>query len=227
MFRSKTKSNYLDPSKNSNAEMMELDKWIISDFVQNRILPIVGIHPYPIDELMLMVSTVCHVKPTHIIEWGTHIGKSARIFYETITCFNISSKILSFDLPDEDEHIEHPKERRGMLVKGLPTVELFQEDALVKGIQIYLDSNIDEKKALFFVDGDHSYETVSKELKAIYDVVPDANVLLHDTFYQSEESNYNIGPYLAIKEFLIKSPQSFKRVDTFFGLPGMTFLSPV
>ncbi|MCR9067186.1 MAG: class I SAM-dependent methyltransferase, partial [Cytophagales bacterium] len=218
---------YVDPVRNINSSQLEVDKWEVSDFVYKKIIPKVGVHPYPLDELMMMVSATVLIKPTHILEWGTHIGKSARVFYETITAFNIDGTVYSFDLPDDEDHIEHPREKRGALVRGLPNVKLYQEDALVKGIELYIDSDLKNKSSLFFVDGDHSYETVLNELEVIYKNVPDANVLLHDTFYQSIDSGYNTGPCQAIEKFLKESELDFRRMDTQLGLPGMTFLQPI
>jgi hypothetical protein len=171
-----------------------------------------------------MVGSVCRFNPTHIFEWGTHIGKSARIFYETIQNFKINAEVYSFDLPDESEHVEHPHGLRGKLVKGLKGVHLYQEDGLVKSIEIFRSSSIENKRALFYVDGDHSYESVYKELLTILSTVPEAIVLLHDTFYQSYESNYNIGPNLAINDVLNNLPAVFNRIDTQLGLPGMTLI---
>jgi hypothetical protein len=57
--------------------------------------------------------------------------------------------------------------------------------------------------------------------------VTDPYILLHDTFYQTAESGYNIGPFKAIEDSLAKFPHlRFHRVDTNTGLPGMTFLYP-
>ena len=52
----------------------------------------------------------------------------------------------------------------------------------------------------------------------------DAIVLLHDTFFQSENSLYNVGPYKAINEILSLIQLDFKRVETKMGLPGMTLI---
>jgi hypothetical protein len=62
-------------------------------------------------------------------------------------------------------------------------------------------------------------------LSAIMSKAPKAAILLHDTFYQSADSKYNIGPYEAINDCLKKS-KKYKRIDTKTGLPGMTLLYP-
>ena len=74
------------------------------------------------------------------------------------------------------------------------------------------------------VDGDHSYESVYRELSTIVNEIPDANVLLHDTFFQSSESGYNIGPWRAIEEIASTNARQFRRIDSGIGLPGMTLL---
>ncbi len=223
-FFNKTNKQIINLSVNNKSTEFEINKWETSEFVVNKILPISGFSPYPLDELMLMVGSISRFRPTHIFEWGTHIGKSARIFYETIHYFEIESAIHSFDLPDEIEHIEHPHEQRGKLVKGLNKVHLYQEDGLKKSFDIFNESTIANKRAFFYLDGDHSYETVYHELATILNKMPDAIVLLHDTFYQSEDSQYNIGPFKAIDDVLSESAILYNRVETKMGLPGMTLI---
>ena len=158
-----------------------------------------------------------------IFEWETNIGKSARIFYETIKAFDVASQIHSIDLPDDVFHNEHPQKDRGKMVRGLKEVTLYQADGLTKSFEIY-DKQQPKEKVLFFVDGDHSYESVKKELDEILKHIPDAIVLLHDTFYQSENSNYNIGPFKAIKDSLKDKKNEFELISTNTGLPGMSLV---
>jgi len=214
---------YPDPVLNTKCSEFEVNNWIISKFVINELIPVTGITPYPINELFLMVSAVCRFKPTHIFEWGTHFGKSARIFYETAKNFGIHAEIHSIDLPDEIDHIEHPQNKRGKYVKGIKEVTLHQGDGLDKSLEI-LKSVSGEIKPLFFLDGDHSYESVKRELRTIIEMIPAATILIHDTFYQSSDSGYNTGPYRAIEDTLSSIPNKYLRIDTTTGLPGMTLL---
>lgn len=222
-FKSKNKK-HLELSKNDNSSEFEINKWLASEFIVQKLVPITNFSPYPLDELLLMVGSVCRFKPTHIFEWGTHIGKSARIFYETIEHFEITAEVFSFDLPDDVHHEEHPHNQRGKLVKGLKKVHLYQENGLKKSFEIFANSNIPNKRAFFYLDGDHSYETVHHELLTILNTMPDSIVLLHDTFFQSEDSLYNIGPVKAINDILSDTRLNFKRVETNMGLPGMTLI---
>jgi cephalosporin hydroxylase len=211
-----------NPAKNESCSEFEVDNWLISEFLVKKLIPIVGIHPYPITELSLMVSAVCRLKPQQVFEWGTNIGKSARIFYETGKRFNISLEIHSIDLPDDIEHQEHPKSNRGRMVRGYRGVTLYQADGLSKSIELYLRRPQD--RTLVFIDGDHSYESVRRELSGIVEAMPNAAILLHDTFYQSESSGYNIGPHKAVAEFLAAKLGIYRVMSTESGLPGMTLL---
>ncbi|MBK7385144.1 MAG: class I SAM-dependent methyltransferase [Flavobacteriales bacterium] len=155
-----------------------------------------------------MAGAVCRFKPVLILDWGTHIGKSARVFRETIKAFGVPCAIHSIDLPDDVQHGEHPKNERGKLVRGMAEVTLHQGD----GVTIALEQCAANKRpgnVLFYVDGDHSKESVVRELGAILAQVPDAIVLLHDTFYQSPDSAYNIGPYAAIEEVLAAQSRTY------------------
>jgi glycosyltransferase involved in cell wall biosynthesis len=221
LFFRKSKKFYIDNSL--TFQEFEVDKWEISNFIVKKIIPIVSCYPYPLDELLLMIGVICKFKPTHIFEWGTHVGKSARIFHETVTYYNIESKIYSFDLPDDVEHIEHPGNNRAIYLKGIKSVNLFQKDGVSNSIDIFNDSVDANKRALFYLDGDHSYESVTHELVTISSNISDPIFLLHDTFYQSSNSNYNVGPYRAIIDFL-NINKDFKIVKTDLGLPGMSLL---
>ncbi|MBK9283696.1 MAG: class I SAM-dependent methyltransferase [Sphingobacteriaceae bacterium] len=214
---------FTNPNVTHAGKEFEVNNWAISKFIVKKLYPISDIHPFPLNELMLMTATVCYFKPQFIFEWGTNIGKSARIFHEACKAFKIETEIHSIDLPDDVYHNEHPQSRRGVMVKGIKNVFLHQADGLEKSFALIKEKN-PKGKILFFVDGDHSYESVKKELTAILNTVPDAAVLLHDTFFQSEESKYNIGPFKAIKEVVDSAAVKYNIIATNMGLPGMTLL---
>lgn len=214
-----------NPTKNSDCSEFEVDNWAISRFVIRKLVPIVDVHPFPLHELMLMVAAVCRLRPSQIFDWGTNIGKSARIFYECTTHYRIDAEIHSTDLPDGVNHTEHPRHARGKLVRGLRRVHLHQGDGIETSLAIWRAGDC-KPRPLFLIDGDHGYESVSRELGIIVRDVPDPGVLLHDSFYQSKESGYNIGPYRAIEDVLAPIPGRFRRLHSGLGLPGMTLLYP-
>jgi len=213
---------------NPECNEFEVNNWMISDFVLARLVPVVGCCPFPLNEQMLMAATVCRLKPTHIFEWGTNIGTSARIFYETCKAFAIDCEIHSTDLSDDIDHIEHPGKMRGRLVREKPGVKIHVGDGLNTSLRIaarYMSEK--DFRPLFFVDGDHGYTSVKRELDAIIEQVPKPCVLLHDTFYQSAGSGYNIGPHQAIIDTLKDKANLFKVTSQNLGLPGMTLLWPL
>lgn len=203
----------------SNRPLPEADKWGLSRFLLEKVVPIVGVHPFPLDEQLLMCSTLSYFKPDLIIEWGTHIGCSARIWYETVTHIKLNTKIHTVDLPIDAVHIENlqaPNER-GRLIKGLD-IQSHQGDGLTVCEQLLNSSSC--KNPLFFLDGDHAYTSVRRELTGLKALCPKAVVIVHDTFYQGNESGYNCGPYEALCEFV----ETFKTPlhSTVLGLPGMS-----
>ena len=211
------------PVVNLYCQYFEVNNWLISEFILKKIVPLVGIHPYPLNELMLMVAAICRVRPTHIFEWGTHYGKSARIFYETARFFKIKSEIHSIDLSDSAKHQEHPGSQRGELVKNIKSIKLYQGDGLT--VALKLCRQLKPTTSLFFLDGDHQYRSIKKELNGIIKTVPQAHILVHDTFNQSKRSGYNPGPYRAVKAFLTQVPRHrYQVIEVGTGLPGMTFL---
>jgi len=218
-FLNKNKS----PVVNLNCKYFEVNNWLISEFILKKIIPLVGVHPYPLNELMLMVAAVCRVKPTHIFEWGTHLGKSTRIFYETARFFKTKSEIHSIDLPDSVKHQEHLGSQRAKLVKNIKSIKLYQGDGLT--VALKLCRQLKPQTSLFFLDGDHRYQSIKRELTGIAKNISLAHILVHDTFNQSKQSGYNTGPYRAVKTFLTTVPKKrYQIISTITGLPGMTFL---
>ena len=92
MMNRRLTDTYGDPLVNAHCREFEVNKWALSEFVVHRLLPIVGIHPYPLDELLLMSAAVCRLRPRHIFEWGTNVGKSARIFATSYIVLNRNLK---------------------------------------------------------------------------------------------------------------------------------------
>jgi hypothetical protein len=215
-----------DPVRNPGASEFEVDLWTLSDFVLDTIVPAVGVRPYPLNELLMMTGAACRLKPSVVFDWGTHIGVSARIFYECDKAFNLGLEVHSVDLPPDAMHVEHPGQEHGRLVRGLSKVHLHRGDGVKVALDVWRALG-QPKRPLFFVDGDHAYESVRNELNAIFSAIPDASALAHDSFFQSADSNYNVGPALAIDEVVGRFPARFKVIKSGLGLPGMTLLATV
>ncbi|MBM4053454.1 MAG: glycosyltransferase [Planctomycetes bacterium] len=205
----------------NNRKYPEADKWALSDFIVNKIIPIVGVRPYPLDELLMMCSVVSYFEPDIIIEWGTHAGKSARVFYEISNHLGIKTDIYSIDSPADANHIENLKDQgeRARYIKGLP-VNRYLGDGITVAKEI-LSSN-SHRFPLFFVDGDYSYDAVWRDLSEIKKSVNAAAILLHDSFLQDDQSKYNCEPNFAIKQF--SEENNLDVWHTAMGLPGMSLV---
>jgi cephalosporin hydroxylase len=212
-----------NPTRNPSCGEFEVDGWVTSAFVARILVPVAGVHPFPLQELMLMTATVCRFQPSLIFEWGTNIGKSARIFHEIAQYFHIRTTIHSCDLPDDVDHVEHPHDQRGAMVRGLAGVELHQGDGLTTSLRLWERAGR-PPGPLFFLDGDHSHASVRREIDGILAAIPYPVLLLHDTFLQSPDSGYNIGPRQAVEESLAAFPGRFQSVHSGLSLPGMTLL---
>jgi hypothetical protein len=213
-----------DPVRNPEASEFEVDLRILSRFLLQSIVPVVGTSTYPLNELMLMCAAACRLKPSVVYDWGTHIGASARIFHECEKAFKLGYEIHSIDLPPDASHAEHPGWKHARLVRGLSKVHLHRGNGVEVALEHWRKLGR-PKRPLFFVDGDHAYESVRGELDQIFSTVPDASVLAHDTFFQSARSNYNVGPARAVDETVAKFPSRFRMIKSDLGLPGMTLLA--
>ncbi len=213
-----------DPVPNPTASEFEVDLWTLSRFLLEKVVPVVGTRPYPLNELLLMTGAACRLRPSVVFDWGTYIGTSARVFYECNNAFKLGYEIHSVDLPPDASHVEHPGQDHGRLVQGLTGVHLHRGNGVEVALEQWQKLGR-PKRPLFFVDGDHAYESVRDELNQIVSTVPDASALAHDTFFQSAESNYNVGPARAIDEIAGKFPGRFNVVKSGLGLPGMTLLA--
>jgi len=70
--------------------LFEINGWAISQFVLAKLVPVVGVHPFPLHELMLLSAAICRLRPAQAFEWGTHTGKSARVFNECAAHYGIA-----------------------------------------------------------------------------------------------------------------------------------------
>jgi hypothetical protein len=111
--------------------------------------------------------------------------------------FELAFEIHSIDLPADMMHVEHPGMEHGRLVRGLPGVHLHRGDGVTVALAQWEQLGR-PAKPLFFVDGDHAYESVLRELDMIFATVPDGSALVHDAFFQSAQSCYNVGPARAV-----------------------------
>jgi predicted O-methyltransferase YrrM len=206
----------------SEETCLECNTSELGQFIWRRLIPIVGTNPFPPHELMLMSAAMLWLKPKLVVEWGTNVGVSARVFHEANVHYKIGAEIHSIDLPDNVTHREHPKQRRGLLVRDLPVV-LHQGNG-----PVLASSLIHERNCLFpliFIDGDHARESVFHDTRLVLQAAPAAALLFHDTFYQPK-SGYNHGPYEAVQDLLAELGTTAQVITANLGCPGMTLVVP-
>lgn len=192
----------VDPTRHPEGSEFEVDGWVPSGFICDQLVPIVGIYPHPIHALIVMCAAVTRLKPPLIFEWGTTNARSARMLYHV-----------------SHDYGEHPQASRGYLVQGIPAVHLHPEDGSNTSLEFTRDAG-SPSESLFFIDGNHGYESVKRELEGVMASAPKPSLLLQDTFSQSSESEYNIGPHLAVEEMTAKFLSWFSVVKTGMSLPG-------
>ena len=216
---------YSNPAIFGPKRIFEVDSWKVSEFVVKELVPVVEFAPYPLEELCLMVSAVCYFKPDIIIEWGTHLGKSARIFYEIISKFNLKTEIYSIDLPPSVSHPENIVDKRGHFVKGIGKINLINGDSIIESKKI-IDQRKKATRYLFFLDGDHGLDRVFDELTYLHKIASTSCFLIHDTIYLGKYSGCSNGPYRAVNKFIknIMIKGKYFRKDVNSGKPGMTLL---
>ena len=211
---------YTNPSRSLQSSEFEVDKQLISRFVVEKLLPWLN-KPYPLDELMLMTAAICRFSPDIILEWGTNVGYSARIFYEIVKSFEMKSEIHTIDLPDNVTHPEHNPQYRGIEIKNISDIKMHCGDGLDTSLEIIKQKKV-TGNIMFFIDGDHRYDSVKRELNAALAVTKSV-ILLHDTLFQSEDSGYNCEPYLAIRDILATKTE-YKWITMNIGGPGMSLI---
>jgi len=165
-------------------------------FVLQRLVPAIGPFPYPPHELMLMCAAVIWLRPQLIVEWGTSVGASARVWWETTQRYGLNAEIHSIDLPPGVGHFEHPGRNRGVLVRGL-SVALHQGDGAEVACDLISAGHVEDP--LVFIDGDHAASAVLLEGSAIWRLRPAASILFHDTF---EAPGGPSGPREALRQLL-------------------------
>lgn len=210
------------PFTASECPLLECDTGELGQFVWQRLLPIVGPKPFPPHELMLMGAAMLWLRPQMIVEWGTNVGVSARVFHELNVHYRIGAEIHSIDLPDGTAHREAPHRLRGILAWGLP-VTLHQGDGPIVASTLLREKAC--QAPLVFIDGDHERDSVLRDAHAILEVAPEAGLLFHDTFYQPT-SSYNHGPHEAVQEILMSVRGPAQVIEVGLGCPGMTFVLP-
>ncbi len=170
---------------------------------------------YPGSELDFICDLVERIRPDVIFDWGTYAGTSARIFWECSRLLALHAAIHTIELPDELKALDgaHPGASCGLHLHGT-TVTQHYGDGVTEALVLW--RRLEPQRSLFFLDGDHHWVMVYREIELIDRMVPDAVILIHDT---------NAGPGHAAREWVRKNEtRSFTSIT---GREGIGHLAPV
>ena len=219
IFKPSRSSNISVETIKKEGSVFEVDCWALSDLLLDRIIPKIGTRPYPLNEQMLMAGAVAFIQPKLIVEWGTHLGKSARLFWETKEALGMDCSVHTVDSMEPD-HPEFPGVARGKYLSNTDVNQSVGDGATIARKLIEQADG----PVLLFVDGDHSREATKKDLSLWESLPSGSGLLAHDVFYQ-EPSTYNIGPWQSFQERLQISESGISDVHwQMLRLPGMAFV---
>jgi hypothetical protein len=213
-------------SKNRHSWCCEADVGSLDRLVLEAILPRAGLL-YPLAEISLMALVVDRVRPTHIFEWGTNVGASAKLFHSITEVLGMDTAIHTWDLPEHTPHGQHPGAEHGKLVRGLSRVHFHRGDGVRGARQEYQRAKDTHPgvRVLFFVDGDHAYDSVIREVSEIISFQEEFHILAHDTFVQKPEPKGQFREsWMACATGLELSAREYRWLNVGFGSPGMTYL---
>lgn len=213
-------------SKNSQLWCCEADTAALDRLILEKVIPQTGLL-YPLAEISLMALVVDRVQPTHIFEWGTNIGGSAKIFHTITEALGWNTEIHTWDLPEDISHGQHPGKEHGKLARGLPRVHFHREDGLTGALEKLAAESAKNPslRPLFFVDGDHSYASVIREIKGLISVQDEFHLLAHDTFVQKPDAKgQSRESWLGCPTALEAFAKDYRWLNVGFGNPGMAYL---
>ena len=135
--------------------------------------------------------------------------------------------IHTWDLPEDVPHGQHPRENHARLAKGLARVHFHRDDGLRGAVAQYqIEKARDPKiRPLFFADGDHSYESVIREITGIVSAQEEFHLLAHDTFVQKPDvKGQSRESWVGCPTALDLAAQDYRWLNVGFGKPGMAYL---
>ncbi len=147
-------------------------------------------------EVRFVHDTLAAYRPDLIVEWGTNVGHTARMFYEATVALDLDCDVHTADV-HEPVPVLRPEEKglgMGFFVRGCP-VCLHLGDG--PSVALSLCHALQPLRPLFFVDDNHQVEHVFAELVLLSEGRPDAVILMHDTIVNRSQE-----PDQALRRFL-------------------------
>ena len=138
-----------------------------------------GLLGYTPPEVTFLYETMETLRPGIIVEWGTNVGYSARILYEAKVLLGLRTAVHSVDIAREAPILrpEDEGKERGHHVQGL-NVALHVGHGAQEAVSITAMSG--RARPLFFVDDNHGYDMLSRDLEMLARDTPLAVLVVHD-----------------------------------------------
>jgi cephalosporin hydroxylase len=160
-------------------------------------------------DLWSYIDIFQELKPSVIIETGTHHGASAMFYADICNILNINSKVITIDI--NPKWNVNPESLNILSIKGKST-----DDTVVDEVRTYVERYSNTGNIVVLLDSDHSKENVLRELsiysqfvtEGSYVVVEDTNVNGHPSFPE-----HGPGPWEAVDKFLDGKGSAHFEVD--------------
>jgi predicted O-methyltransferase YrrM len=167
-----------------------------------------GVNPGDRRAIFYLVS---QMKPSSVLEIGTHIGAStihisSALYYEQIKK-GITASLQSVDIIDVNSEITKPWLKYGSQFSPLQMINKLNHGSFVTFTadeSLHFAANSDRKFDFIFLDGSHAASVVYQEIPIVLKILnPNGVILLHDYFPAVKDlwadGNVIPGPYLAIE----------------------------
>lgn len=151
-------------------------------------------------DLWTILELLQEIRPSVIIETGTHHGASSMFYGDMSKLFEFDCHVITIDI-NPKWHVD-PARHNVSSVRGMstdPTV-ITQVRSLVKAHQ-----RVGTGAVLVFLDSDHSRENVINELETFSEMVtPGSYLIVEDTNVNGHPSfpSHGPGPWEAIDQFM-------------------------
>ena len=160
-------------------------------------------------DLWSYIDIFQELKPSVIIETGTHYGASAMFYADICNILNINCKVITIDI--NPKWSIDPESLNILSLKGMST-----DDSVVDEVRTYVQRHSNSGNVVVMLDSDHSKENVLRELRIYsqfvtegsYVIVEDTNVNGHPSF-----PSHGPGPWEAVDEFISGKGCAYFEVD--------------
>lgn len=155
-------------------------------------------------DLWTIIELFQIIRPSVLIETGTHFGGSALYFAEMCKVLNIACSIITIDI---NPKFTYSPEDYGII----PIIGYSTQLSVVEKVRQTVEQILQRVPGSVIVtlDSDHSEENVSRELE-LYSafVTPNSYLIVEDTNLNGHPSapEHGPGPWEAVRKFLASNP---------------------